>query len=317
MFDYLTVRQLEKNLISEINVSYTGLLTDMPIEAYVEKINNVSKIGSYHRFGPEVEEFCARLIGIYEQSGLEMYHKLALIRFIINAEDELYRLKMPMDIITLFHKNFKRIIKRVESKFIRRGFFLFSNDKFCKDLSVCRLSMIPAGQQKIHLDGIARRLVVKSGVLQFAKLSSFVLFELGGFRPLYHMHTDNSDRDLLAEFTFEGTKRFYLRISELLKLYPKIKGVFGMSWMNDPQLAQISPKLWMGVGYVVENGARLFNLGSNDSAVRDATYASIKRKQLYEAGEYLPTNYLLVWSREKVIALADSIKSNSICYTWL
>ena len=185
------------------------------------------------------------------------------------------------------------------------SFFLFSNDKFCKDVSTCMLSLIPAGRQKIHLDGIARRFVFKSGALQAVKLLSFILFELGGFKPLYHMHSDNRDRDLLKEFNFEGTKRFYLRVAALLKLNARIRGVFGIGWLNDPQLENISPELWRSVEYVVNNGGKLFNLGASSTAKRGATMLSSKRKRLYEEGKYVPKDYMLVWSRKRILSWAE------------
>ena len=307
MMDYEKLKKIKKDLAVEIESMRKDLLTMFPVATYLQKTALIPQIGSYKPNGLEVDAYSRSIMDIYGQNTLESYHKLVIVNLILQAEDRLRQKKMPEDIIRLFIKNFNSIIKRIESRYTRQGFYLFSNDKFCKDFAVCRLSMIPAGQQKIHLDGIARRFFFKNGVKQFLKFAAFIFFELGGFKPLYQMHTDSFDRDLLAEFNFEGTKGFYLRVAELLKLNPGVKGVFGIGWTNDPQLASISPKLWQGVGYLVDNGAKLFNLGSSKSAISGATYVSLKRKQLYEEGKYMPTNYLLVWSRKKLLAWADRL----------
>jgi hypothetical protein len=304
MMDYEKIQKIKKDLTATIESAHKDLLATFPVETYLQKTALIPQIGSYKPNGLEVDVYSSSIMDIYDKNALESYHKLVLINLILQAEDKLKQKKMPEDIVRLFVKNFNSIIKRIESKHIRQGFYLFSNDKFCKDFAVCRLSMIPSGQQKIHLDGIARRFLFQNGVKQFLKFSTFILFELGGFKPLYQMHTDSYDRDLLAEFNFEGTKRFYLRVGELLKLNPGVKGVFGIGWMNDPQLEKISPELWQGVEYALNNGARLFNLSSSESAIRGATYVSLKRKQLYEEGKYMPTSYLLVWSRKKLLAWA-------------
>ena len=307
--DYEKLKKIKKDLTAKIESMHKDLFATFPVATYLQKAALIPQIGSYKPYGLEVNAYSQSIMDTYDRSALEAYHKLVLVNLILQAEDRLKQKKMPEDIIQLFVKNFNSIIKRIESKHVRQGFYLFSNDKFCKDFSVCRLSMIPAGQQKIHLDGIARRFLFKNGVKQFLKFSAFIFLELGGVKPLYQMHTDSYDRDLLAEFNFVGVKRFYLRVARLLKLNPEVKGVFGISWMNDLQLEEISPELWQGVGYVVDNGAKLFNLGSSESAISGATYVSIKRKQLYEDGKYIPTNYLLVWSRNKLLAWAENINN--------
>lgn len=305
MIDYEKLQNIKKDLTATIESAHKYLLATFPVATYLQKTALIPQIGSYKPNGLEVNAYSQSIVDTYDQNALELYHKLILVNLILQAEDRLKQKKIPEDIIRLFVKNFNNIIRRIKSKYTRQGFYLFSNDKFCKDFAVCRLSMIPAGQQKIHLDGIARRFLFKNGVKQFLKFSAFILFELGGFKPLYQMHTDSYDRDLLAEFNFEGTKRFYLRVAELLKLNLKVNGVFGISWMNDPQLERISSELWQGVEYAVDNGAKLFNMGLSESAISGATYVSLKRKKLYEESKYMPTNYLLVWSRKKLLAWAE------------
>jgi len=307
MMDYEKLQKIKKDLTAKIESTHKDLLITFPVATYLQKTALIPQIGSYKPNGLEVNAYSQSIVDAYDQNALEFYHKLVLINLIFQAEDKLKQKKMPEDIIRLFIKNFNGIIKKIESKHVRQGFYLFSNDKFCKDFAVCRLSMIPAGQQKIHLDGIARRFLFKNGVKQFLKFSAFVLFELSGFKPLYQMHYDSFDRDLLAECNFAGTKNLHLRVAGLLRVNPEVKGIFGVGWPNDPQLAKISPEHWQGVRYIVDNGAKLFNMGSSESAISGATYVSLKRKQLYEEGEYMPTNYLLVWSRKKLLAWADRL----------
>jgi hypothetical protein len=311
MIDFERTAILKNRIIDEITNMHDGLLQDFPINKYIDLCIKIPQIGGYRYVSSEVKEICKKINYKSNEQILELYHMLVLIELILLAQNELKKKKLPEDVKLLYHKNFQGIIKRIETKNENTGFYLYSNDKFCKDISVCRLWMIPCGAQKIHLGRISKKFIFKRGFQQFFRGLALLLVELGGgFKPIYRMHTDTHDRDLLAEFNPEGSLRFYLRVAEILKINKEVKGICGASWMNDPQLKNISPEIWQHNEFAYQNGGQVFYLGSNIKDIIDATYVSSKRKRLYEKGKYLPTRYLFIWSRGKLIKWANEHKKN-------
>ena len=96
---------------------------------------------------------------------------------------------------------------------------------------------------------------------------------------------------------------------ELLKQDKRIKGVFGVSWFYDPQLTEISPRLVYLRKLFTDNGGRVFYIGPNEQATKDALTRSQTRRDLYEQGKYVPTHYIIIWSRKDVLAWADKYSS--------
>ena len=80
----------------------------------------------------------------------------------------------------------------------------------------------------------------------------------------------------------------------------------GLSWFYDPYLKEISPSLNYLREIVIDNGGSLYYVGPNESAIRNATLLSMKRKELYEEGKYMPTNYLYIWPKKKLIQWAET-----------
>jgi hypothetical protein len=208
--------------------------------------------------------------------------------------------KIPEEVKLFYYINFKRILGEIKTESYKRP-FLYSNDKFCKDIAVCSMRLIPVGARKIHLSILPKRFLFQKGISQLYKGLAYIIFELKGLKPLFEMHTDSKDPHLLKEFNENGWKKSYFRIAELLETHTKVKGVFASSWFYDPQIEHISPKLSYCRKIATQNGGKVFYLGSDHQAIKDSTLKSKTRKKLYENRKYMPTRYLLIWSRNKLI----------------
>ena len=55
----------------------------------------------------------------------------------------------------------------------------------------------------------------------------------------------------------------------------------------------------------LDNGARLFRVGTSAAATQAAIQLSSERRRLYDSGEYLPTIYLLAWARKDMLEWAN------------
>jgi len=297
------INDLMEKISTEICLFDNNLLINFPLSKYITYLYDSPQIGSYGYLSNKLKEYCNIILINSNEQIMELYHKLILLTLILKAKDKLVNKKLPYDINTLYEMNFKRIIHSIGNN--SSGSFIYPQDNFLKDLAICTLKMIPAGAQKIHLDVISKRFLFKNGLKQFIECVIFIYFELGGFRPLYNMHTDAHDQDLLEEFNANGWKRFYLRVAHLLKMNKKVKGIFGNSWFFDPQLNNISPRLKYLREIPIKNGGRLFYTGSEPQSIKNAILKSATRRKLYNEGKYIPRNHLIIWSRKQLINWAN------------
>jgi hypothetical protein len=302
--DSRELTKLSDRITEEITTSNGPLLSIFPITKYVRYIERYPKISGYGYVSQEVEDLCKGIVYANGDHILGLYHQLILVNLILIARNKLEKMDYPQDIKDLYDSNFERIMKEIESR-NQIGSYNYAHDKFRKNLALCSLRMIPAGAAKIHLSGISRRFIFKKGFAQLIKILTFVLFELGGFSPLFEMHSDSNDPELLSDFNENGRVKFYKRVSLLLKTQQDVKGIFGSSWFYDPKLEIISPRLAYLSRIPTANGGKLFYMGSDSQCIKDATLKSPTRRKLYEENKYMPTNYLLVWSRKKLISWAE------------
>lgn len=295
------INKLATRLKTEINAYDQHIIKSFPPENYINHIHNYPQVAGYRYVSKEINDYCDKILKNSNEKILELYHKLILVMLIIKAKNILQNKRLPEDVKIIFGQNFKRIIKDIELNNNSLEFYKYSNDKFCKDFAVCSLRMIPVGAMKMNLSGIQRKVLFKKGWTQFIKLIIYVFFELGGFKPLYEMHIDSHDPDLMAQYNYQGRQRSYISVSEILKMNNKIKGIFAINWYFDPQLEKISPRLNYVRDLFIKNGGKLFYLGTSAQGIKDATFKSPTRRKLYNEGKYMPTDYLAVWSSKKLI----------------
>ena len=282
-------------------VSYDKeLLKKFPIETYVGLIRSYSDRHEYHYIGAELESLFAKVGAQREGDVLPLYHKLALANLICQSADDPALAKMPEDGQELCWKWFGRVLNDFDKR--SDEFYSHQNDSFLKDLGVCSLRMVPVGAAVVEVSGIAKRELVRGGLAAILGGTLFGVLKTGGFKPFYRMHTDRRN---MKDFSRQGWKEGYLRICELLKLNPQIKGALGASWFYDPNLRDISPELSYLAEDPMGNGARIFCVGTTEADIKNATGWSAMRKRLYSEGKYMPAGYLLAWPRREMIEWAD------------
>lgn len=303
MVDEKTKQQKEK-IIEILNKSSSNLLHDFPIDNYISTLQMYPTLAHYNYVNPKISEIISEIKKEYGSINLERYNQLVLVTLIQMVRYHKYFQKLPKEVTHLIEFNLNKILKKVEGNQDGTGYYLNGNDKFQKDLSICLLRMIPLGAQKVTLGKLSRGFLMKGGLNQFISGIRTVLLDTGGFAPIYHMHMDSRDRDLLKEFNLNGWVRFYKRLAELLIINSEVKGVTGSSWFFDPVLKEISPELSYLRETAFQCGAKIFYMGPSKGAVKDATFMSPKRLKLYEEGSYKPSNYIAVISRDKLIKWA-------------
>ena len=311
MIEQHFLNELELNLFEKIESVNEVILSKFDPESYIELLEKYPENPSYQFTSNDVLSFCDFFSKEFGADTLELFHKLVFIKLITKNQPIILK-RFPEDIIYWFGKNFNRIIKTIRRNSRKKGLFLYPNDNFFKDLGVCCMRMIPLGSQKVHISGFSRNFVVKNGITQLIRGSLFYFFKASSNEPYYQMHTDSHDLDLLKEMRKSadgGSERFYLNVASLLRMNKRIKGIFGASWMNDPQLKNISPSFFYGTKLALDNGAAVFKLDTTERDFKRATHASKKRAEFYSSGKYQPTKYLLIWPRKYLLKWADTYRA--------
>jgi hypothetical protein len=291
------LERLRQHLEEEILLANSHMLQSHPIESYVQQLDNCERDHGYRFVPPKIRSQCKEITTQSGLHGLELYHRLLLVTLIEQYDERQKRYRIPDSIKSLILREFDRILSGMEST--EEEFYVHDNDLFAKDLGLCRLKLLPCGSEVLDLwSGVSRSTLFCSGVSQFLREGFFLVARVGGFKPLYESHWD---RRLVRQFTMREYDLCYARTAELLELNPDVKGMFGSSWWFDPQLEDIAPELLFLRQVPEENGARIFRIGPDASAVMDAIKFSKKRRALYESGKFMPSRYMLVWARDDML----------------
>lgn len=290
-------------LRGRLSTAAPGLLDEYPTQRYIESLESNERWGLYQHLPDEVRRYCRQIDDRHGREALENYQRLILATLAGSFESRLQAKRLPDSVRTLCREYVERVIARLsKDSGGASGFYLPTNDVFSKQLCVCRLRLLPVGPELVDpLSALPRGVVFRFGVRQFLRAAWFLATRTHGRKPFFTFHTD---RTLASEFSPEGYDRAYVRVAELLEMYPEVKGLVGKSWFYDPQLERISPEL----GYLrirpVNNGAILLDDSPEESAVKGALRFSKARQEAYEKGEYRPTYHWVLWARRDLIAWA-------------
>ena len=267
-----------------------------PIDTIIKNIASLPAYSGYSFLG---ESTIYELDAMGKRFGAKteaLFCQLIILRF---AEISIKRLGQgvfPATIEALYTQWLQKIILDFPLKI--KGYY-YENDLFLKYLSVCSMRCLPVGGAWIaEQSGISRRFLFTGGFVQFFKSLFFLLFSMRGSVPFYQIHMVQSMKDQVNP---EGRYECYRGVSELLKVNKDVKGMLAGSWYYDPAIQSISPRLSYLSQNAIENGAKVFKVGSTAADINNATLRSNTRKKLYEAKKYLPTTYLLIWPRKNLI----------------
>lgn len=177
------------------------------------------------------------------------------------------------------------------------GFADLGKDSFLKDLWLARVVMIPAfAQVWWPHSGLSAKAVARAG----PAAAAYVFLRCGGRRPYLEGHTHDP---VARAYWNEPGWREALRLAALaLPALPQARGVFGTAWFYDPAIKEISPRIGFTQDLQVGRGAHRFEIGSNEAAIANATLTSAERRNRYRDGQYLPTDFAIIWSRRDLSA---------------
>jgi hypothetical protein len=278
---------------------HPDMLARYPLQAYINLLDDTQRDTSTLAVSARVKAFWEDVIETWGAEGLEVYNRLAMLQ-LMSAFEERAR---PYDYPQSTLENIKTSFQRIENNILfgETGKYLHTDDSFIKDFALCRQTAFPGGGAWIvdlH-GGYSLKTLFAGGIGQFFSLAFFYLFVCKGNRRCYSPHVHN---DLVKYFSSEERQACHARIAEMLERHPEVVGLVGISWLLDPVVPIISPKLAWQRQVPLENGAKYFRYRKDTSGA--ALVRSPTRQKLYEEGKYVPTDYLTIWHRDKIIAWA-------------
>ena len=285
------------NLIQRLPILQDEL--QKSIEDYIFLLDHLpSSVIKYHHLSDAQIAFNKQYLNAFGNAALNDFHKLIMLELMLRFPHRVVAHRLPESIYVLFAIEFERILVLIESgsNFI----FDWPNDLFAKDMGICSLRLIPTGVRLLEVTGFSRKPLLNNWIRLIPNLY-FLFFCVRAAKPLYEMHVHMSN---LGDFNPAGWQQCLVRIGQLLRLNPEIKGLHGTSWFYDPALKGISSHLAYLREIPCNHGAKVFFV-QNDSANSEAFTKSKSRHVRFVNKEYTPKLFLLIWPRKELINFSD------------
>ena len=303
-FCHLASMQLEiDSLISRCNDVNHELLSQFDPDLCIEFFDRVPHSASYHFVPDGVSNMWQNVVEVYGSKGFATFQEATMLRLMSKFESRSTGRQYTDGVRQCFSTSFRRILDSIRSS----DFTSYSdrNDILLKDLAICRQKMFPAGAQVVEPDSSFHRSAMLLGGISQAYRMARLLLRSGGNNHWYQIHTHLSE---LVDFNPEGWDQCYLRLADMLARNVEIRGMWGGSWFYDPALETISPRLTYLRKVPQENGACVFY--SNVDIDGGALAKSASRNKAYEAGQYIPKSYLVIWPRADLIRWAKAVRQS-------
>jgi hypothetical protein len=194
------------------------------------------------------------------------------------------------------------------------GAHAYDADLFAKDIALAAGASAPAGAltiavpsasaPRLSLPRVRRDLAAfRRQFDQSGAREAFDWLAGWGARPWVELHVDTRN---LGEFHREGFIRCYHRLADLMALRSDLAGVYGASWLYQPELSAISPKLAFARETAEAGGGRLVRLRADPVQTAFAVARSPDRRRLMMSGRYRPVCYGMFWRRDALIEWSRS-----------
>lgn len=170
---------------------------------------------------------------------------------------------------------------------------------------IATLRRFPAGPMDWESSGIPRSWLLQTErKVDALRMSSFIMNELGGFKPFLFLHVARKPKNRLLILEAE-VMRMYHRAARALEMQPQFRGVLAHAWFHDPRALADNPHLeWLNRPYR-DAGGLLVNLApaGEDSGVTEGNAA--RKKSLAEGALQYRMGFA-AWPRRAAIAWAKA-----------
>ena len=240
------------------------------------------------------------LVGRYGIRGRGVFAAALVSTLALRRAEALRDSSLPPSVLEIIPAAYERLIRNLGA--MNPAEYWLGDDGFLKDLRFAAGLTVPCGAQDVDLYArVTARSLIRAALAFGESRNALKVLRLG-LAPWFRIHTDSR---YLDEFDESGWERCYRRIAEMLARSPGARGMVGTSWFYDAQVRKVSPRLSYLQREPLVHGAILLCHGSSTVDTERAIAKSATRRQLYEAGTYVPVCYSLLWPRRSLMAWAE------------
>ncbi len=298
------IAYLRNTLQEKLSLDCPDVLNRFPIEEYVDNLAGFPKNSNYDSFSATALRTFQSMKSLFDQKIIADYHKLVLLFLIESSVNLIPKKILPFKVYYIYIQSVWHIIQKIKNNQYSDDWFDLAEDKFCKEVALCSLRMIPTGPRLIIKGHISPRFLFTGGFKQFFKGLIFLIFKIKGLYPAYELHMNHLDPVLMSYFNEKGWYDMFFILADILKRDKTIKAIVGNGWLYDPEVGKISSHLGFIRFYAEKVGATIFKVKSDEAALYNSLYKNTKRQTLYEEGKYIPTNYIAIFPRKTIIQWA-------------
>jgi hypothetical protein len=298
--------QTLNRLFSDLSDEQT-ILIDHIKDKILSNISQYAKMTEFRKPVEKVEAIFLKKTAHLSQDEQTILKRALVAKLVLHLPAIVGKMNLSDSILALYPDAFGRLADFLKSSVNEP--YDSTGEFFCKDVRFALGLSVPCGVLGIDMTS---RITLSSVVLSLfrsRKISGVIRFaQTGGNGHWFRGHLDSRYTN---EFNEQGFDSFYLRVAELLERRKDINGYIGTSWLYDPQLLEISPRLAFFQERPLERGAFLLRHGTQRSDVVNAIKASETRRRLYQEGKYRPICYSSLWPRHELISWAKQSRTFS------
>ena len=252
----------------------------------------------YNRFDPAMRTFWAELLAEHGADGLADASALAMLDGI--AAHRRAPPRWPEATLADAARWQARIVGMIAEG--RTETYARVGETLYKDLAVCRGAGFPAAAWMMHEARFARRFLVAGGVRGAVRALPYFLLHARARGPWLSGFLNPHETD---RFNADGFRTMLRAVATRLQARADLGGLFlGGSWLYDPALPAISPRLSFHRDIAIPGGARTF-FTAHEGADSWALRKSDTRRAAFAAGTYRPQAHLLIWPRAALLDWAE------------
>jgi len=179
---------------------------------------------------------------------------------------------------------------------------LDSGNRLVAFAKIATLRRLPAGLFDWETSGLPRSWIPRIRPLrQLLRTLRLVGDPTRPFRPVFFAHLTVC-RPIRAMLPADAQRSYHL-IARSLEMHPEVKALVTASWFHSPDTRRVSPHLsWLNQVFL-EHGGIVATIGKADPGC-GVLNRSPERQAAFEAGRFTPTEGLVIWPRDAMLAWA-------------